>query len=56
MPEYQAAHLGFFVFIMEFSTLFSMQELSEKSIITSQLTTETDNSVSASVRGQGGQD
>ena len=26
--EYQAAHLGFFVFIMEFPTLFSMQELS----------------------------
>ena len=33
VPEYQAAHLGFFVFIMEFPTLFSMQELSEKLLL-----------------------
>ena len=33
VPEYQAAHLGFFVFIMEFPTLFSMQELSENLLL-----------------------
>ena len=58
VPEYQAAHLGFFVFIMEFPTLFSMQELSEKSIITSQLrplrlTTACQLTELWAVRGQG---
>ena len=50
VPQYQAAHLGFFVFIMEFPTLFSMQELSEKLLLPPQspvTTTETDSSMSA---------
>ena len=48
VPEYQAAHLGFFVFIMEFPTLFSMQELSENLLLSHQSpVSNTDNIMSA---------